>query len=84
MRWCCLRALCIGFVLLTLSACDRGRGAPSPSKGLDHETMVAYQELGGVYGEWCKEGNVMPGVHFSVPFRKRNCHRSRSCSFWTP
>jgi hypothetical protein len=64
MRRPCFQALCIGFVLLTLSACDRGRGAKAPGKGLDHETMAAYQKLGGVYGEWGKEGAAMPGFTF--------------------
>ena len=26
--------------------------------------MAAYQKLGGVYGEWGKEGKVMPGFIF--------------------
>ena len=55
--------VCIGCILLTLSACDRSRQARSSSKGLDPETLAAYQKLGGVYNEWGKE-KVLPGFIF--------------------
>ena len=50
-----MKAFCGGLVLLTLAtASGRGQENKGTGKGIDAETVAAYEKLGAVYGGWVK------------------------------